>query len=244
MRTGAAWALAATVLVAAAPPPRAGEAPAALLDRAIKAHGGEAALTKALVCSRSETGAQGRPGKELTFTREVVRSLPGRVRWTTGVQKRLTIIVVLNGDKGWERVGGPPVGLNKQRLEELREEAHVAWVATLVPLKKAGFTLSALPEAKVDGQAVVGLKVARPGHADCNVFFFKSTGLLAKISRRVSRAGAPADEEHSYSDYKAFGGAKLPTKERLTINGQRIRELTVTGYKFLPRVPAGQFGRP
>jgi hypothetical protein len=244
MRASVAWALAATVLFAAAGPAQAEEAPAAILDRAIKAHGGEAALTKALVCSRSETGAQGRPGKELTFTREVVRSLPGRVRWTTEVRKRLKIIVVLNGDKGWERVGGPPVELNKQRLEELREVAYVDWVATLVPLKKAGFTLSALPEAKVDGQPVVGLKAARPGHADCNVFFFKSTGLLAKISRRVSRAGAPADEEHFFSDYKDFGGAKLPTKERTTINGQRFRELTVTGYKFLATVPAGQFDRP
>ncbi len=244
MRTSAKWALAVLALVSMAGPAWANAAALAIVNKGITAHGGEGPLTKALICSRTEIGAQAQASKDLTFTSEVVRSLPDRLRLTIEVEKRLTIVRVLNGDKGWERVGGPPVELNKQGLSELREEVYVHWLATLVPLKKPGFALSVLPEGKVGGQAVVGIKVVHRGHADSSLYFFKNSGLLAKIARRATEAGVPVDKEYLYSGHKYFGSVKLPAKEVMTINGRRFTELTITGYKFLPSAEASKFERP
>src|SRR2546430_2542569 len=79
----------------------------AIIDQAIKAHGGEAALKKTQVCSRSDTGVLVGPGKDLPFTVEVLRSLPNRLKLNIDIDKRQQMVVVLNDTKGWERNVGP-----------------------------------------------------------------------------------------------------------------------------------------
>jgi hypothetical protein len=216
----------------------------AVLDRAIKAQGGEAALSKALRCARSESGALVRPGKDVPFTREVVRSLPERWRSTLDVARGPQVVTVVTADKGWQRAAGPTVELPKERLRELREEAYVWWLTTLVPLKKGGVTLSLLPESKVDGAVVVGVRVVRAGHADANLYFSKSNGLLVKISRRLAEAGAVVEKEHLFSDYKDFAGVKLPSREVVTIDGRRFTDTTLRDCKFPARIEDSAFVKP
>jgi hypothetical protein len=214
----------------------------AVVEKAIKAHGGEDALRKALACSRTDSGKF--VAKDLPFTSEVTRSLPGKVRMDVELDKRFKVVIVLNGDKGWEMRGGPSVEMGRQRLNELREEAYVLWLTTLVPLRKAPFDVTPLPEAKVNGQPALGVKVRARGHPDSNLYFSKRTGLLVKVERRATDAGVPVDKEYLYSGHKDFGGARLPTREVVLVNGKRDTDVTVRDYKFLKKVEEGTFGRP
>jgi hypothetical protein len=245
MRPPLCPALLAALLAAAAPPAAVGDKEAfATLERAVKAHGGEAALARAQTCRRGDSGTLFRGGKGLPFTREVVRDLPDRLRARVVLDKAFEVVLVLDGDRGWQRADGPAAASPSARARELREEAYLAWVSTLVPLKKAGFTLTALPEAKVHGEAAAGVKASRKGHADVSLYFLKSTGLLARAGHRVLEAGALVSKEYLFSDYKAFGGAQLPTREVLTEGGTKALEVRVSGYKFLSKAEAGKFDRP
>jgi hypothetical protein len=245
MRAASKLALALAAALVAQGGARASEKEArAVVDRAVRAHGGASALSKAQFCVRTDAGTQAFPGKELPFTAEVVRHLPNRVRLSVDLDKRLKMVIVLDGDKGWERAVGPAVEMSKQRVSEMQEEAYVWWLSTLVPLTKGGYTLSTLPDAKVEGEAVAGVKVVRKGRHDARLYFSKRTGLLLKISRRVPEAGVLFDKDYLFSAYKDFGGARLPTREVVLHDGRRYTDVTVKDYRFVSRVPEGTFGRP
>ena len=149
----------------------------ALIDQAIKAHGGEAALTKAQTVVRTVSGTLSLGG-EVRFTGETTLSLPGRAKQTVQLDKAGQVIIVLNGDRGWRSAGGAVNEVTKEGLDELREEVYIEWLATLLPLKKDGFDLTPLPDKMVDGQPTAVLKVATRGHFDARLYFDKASNLL------------------------------------------------------------------
>ena len=66
-------------------------------------------------------------------------------------------------------------------VRELREEAYVWWLTTLVPITKTGFTLTTIDKITIDGDTAVGIKVSHKGYADTKMYFLARNGLLAKI---------------------------------------------------------------
>ncbi len=237
-RTLAIWILGMVALAGTA---RANEKEArAILDRAIKAHGGTAAMTRAIQFKRSDKGTHSR----IPFSSQWVCRLPDKVRLTIEHGGGGKTVVVLNGDKAWQSDGGPAAELLPARVRELREEAYVDWVATLVPLTKSGFTLSALPKTSVDGKSVVGVQVKRKGQPELHLYFLESGGLLVKIEREARVAGLKVDKEYLYSEHKAFDGVKLPTRQTVLINGKKFTEFTSSDISFPSKLDAKTFDRP
>jgi hypothetical protein len=220
------------------------DAARALIERAIKAHGGEDGLAKFQTSRRAGTGTMVLSGKELPFTEETVVQLPERARIAVDVDRKVQIITVVNGDKGWNSAGGAVMELSKERVEEIREESYVLWLATLVPLKKSSFKLTPLTEVKVNGKPVVGVQASAKDHGDVNLFFDKENGLLVKIERKAREAGVPVEKEYFYSEHKEFAGVKLPTKLVLLINGKKVIESSSLTYKVLDKVSEGTFAKP
>lgn len=247
MRTVYGLALTLTVVCTTAPAVRA-DAPdtaQAVLDAAIKAQGGEAALVKAQTARRKATGVQIQAGREVPFTSEDVLSLPDRFRMDFTLDKRYRFINVIDGTKGWTQIGGGPVlDLSAPRLKEFREEMYVWWIATLAPLKKGGFELTLLPEIKVGGKPAVGIKVASKGHGEVKLYFDKGAHLLVKVERRASASGLMVNKEYFYSNYKEFDGVKLRTREQEKINGKTAAVATEVSYTLLPRVEDKVFRKP
>jgi hypothetical protein len=246
MRTIAGWMLLCGVALAAAPNAVAGEQEEALalVDRAVKAHGGADALNKAQALVRSGTGTMTLFGNTSSFTDEVTWSLPDRLRLAMEVEKKYRLTMVVNGDKGWQSAGGPTVDLGPARLAEVRDEMYVLWLTTLMPLKQTAFKLSPLPEIKVNGAAAVGVKVMSKDKADVKLYFDKKTNLLVKIERRATEGGQKVDKEYFYSDHKDFDGVKLPTKQSEWINGRKFSELTGATYKFPKKLEEAVFAKP
>jgi hypothetical protein len=232
------------IVLALAGPVRADDKEARqILDRAIKAHGGAAALTRAAQIKRTDRGTQVVLARQVPFTSEVIRSLPDKWRLTveTGGAK---IIQVLNGNKGWSSDGGPAVALLEGAVNELRNEAYIAWLATLVPLTKPGYTLSSLPESKVSGEPAVGIKAVRKGDRDVRLYFLKRNGLLARIDVRTRVAGLEVDKEYQFSQYKEFDGVRLPTRHIELLNGKKFAEYTISDVTFPTKLDPKTFEKP
>jgi hypothetical protein len=240
----AALAMAATLL----PPARgvAGdrETALALIDRAVTAHGGEAALSRSRIQSRTGSGVLTQAGGDVPFTDDTLLALPDRMRIAVDLNKRLQLTMVVNGDRGWQSTGGMVTELSKERLDELKEEGYVQWLTTLVPVKGEGFTLTPLPEVKVGDKPALPVRVARKGHSDVTLFFDKDNSLLVQIQRRTKEAGLTLDKTYQYSDHKSFDGVKLPTKQVELLNGRKFTELTSATYRILPRADDAAFGKP
>jgi hypothetical protein len=225
------------------------DAALAVVEQAIKAHGGAEALTKAQTSVRTATGVLMTFGKETPFTDELWSQLPDRFRLSLDLrmgQQKARIIQVVNGNRGWESTGGAVSELSKERLEELRQEAFVRlWLATLVPLQKdSSLELGVLPDAKVNDQPAAVVKVSRKGQPDLRFSFDKASNLLVKIERRASEAGLVFDQEFFFTDYKDFDGVKLATKQVEMRGGKTFAELTGISYKFPRSIDDGVFNRP
>jgi hypothetical protein len=233
------------LLVSLATPARASEKEARdIVDRAIKAAGGATALTKAAQCKRTDTGTQTLQGRDVPFTSAVTRSLPDKVRLQMELNRKVKTTVVLNGDKAWQSDGGPAVALLSPRVRELREEAYLWWLTTLVPLTKTGFTLSTVADIKVDGDTAAGIKVVSRGHQDTRLYFSKRNGSLVKIERQSTEGGIKVDKEYFYSAYREFDGARLHTRELVKVNGQKWTAVAISDYSFPDKIDASTFSKP
>jgi hypothetical protein len=216
----------------------------AVLEQAIKAHGGVEALTKAAVAERVGEGVLTVAGQELTFTSRDVLSLPDRVHLNIR-PGRGEIIIVLNGDKGWVKpAAGAATELSRAQLDEYREAAYIWWLATLAPLLKDDFELVPLPDTKVNGRAASVLKVSRRGYGDATLAFDKQTNLLVRIANRAKVAGVDLDQEFLYSDFKDFDGVKLAGQEIRNLNNRKTHTVKFSSYKFPPKIEDSTFSRP
>lgn len=207
--------------------PAAGDAAArAVLDRAIKAHGGAEALKKAAAFTSSAKGTRAVAGRDVAYVRKLDVSLPGRMRQDITLGRVATTIRLDRG-KATQSDGGQAVALRGERVRELQAEADVLWLATLVPLREEGVVLSAARAATVDGEEAVGVKVARKGQADVTLYFSKKTGLLVRVARRGTMAGREVEMEWTFGGHKDIGGVKVPTREVQAVGGKKVAELTV-----------------
>jgi hypothetical protein len=222
--------------------------PQSLLLEAIKAQGGEENLAKTLLMTRKATGVMSFFGRDLPFSDELVVQLPDRWRWTLeGAMpgQNVRVMVIVNGTRGWQSNGGPALELTKERLDELREETYLIWLASLVPLlKEKGLELETLPDAQVNGQAAAVLKVSSKGHTDVKLFFEKQSRLLVKAEHRAREAGQPVDKEYFYAAHKAVEGVLLPTKYMEFTNGKKLVEVSSITYKFHRAVDERTFVKP
>ena len=246
MRTTRLAALAAAVILAAATSGRAGdrEQALALVQEAIKAHGGEEALNQVRILSRTGAGTMSAADSSLPFTEESILALPDRLRMSMDLNKRHQVTLVLNRDKGWQAIGGTVFELGKERLDEIREEAYALWLTTLTPLLQTAITLTPVPDISVDGVPAAGVKVTAKGHFDAKLYFDKRSHLLVKLERRTREAGLLLDKAYLFGDYKDVDGVKLPVRQSEWLNGKKLIERTSATYKVLRSVDEKTFGKP
>jgi hypothetical protein len=236
-------ALVAAVALAGAARAAEAEDARAVIDRAVKAAGGEKALAKRKAMTWTSKGTYYGMGAEIPFTANYALELPNKSRLE--IENFMTRVV--NGDKGWVQMMGETRELEKDQLAEAREALYLDGVATLVPLKGEGFKLSPLGDSKVGDAAAVGVKVAHAGHRDVKLFFDKKSGLLLKIESTVKaqeQGGKEVTQEAVYRDYTDVDGVKVPQKMTIKRDGERYVEAENSDVKFPARVPAKEFEKP
>jgi hypothetical protein len=245
-------ACAAALVLAVAAPARADEQAdvKAILDKAIKAHGGEEALAKKKVEVVKSKGKYYGMGDGIDFTSEMIVQAPDRFRSEVDVEAggmQIKIVQVVNGNKGWMKFADQVQDMNKEQLEEAKAQFYLRKVGTLVPLRDKAFKVSPLGEVKVDGKPAAGLRIESMGERDVSLFFDKETGLLIKSEMRGKDPMAGDKEfngEIFYGDYKKVDGVQTPFKVTLKRDGEKFVESEVTDVKREDKVDETTFNKP
>jgi outer membrane lipoprotein-sorting protein len=222
--------------------------PAAILEKALKATGGEAKLAKFQGLILKGKGAYHVDGMDLPFT---------GVWHTQGADKGRTLIEkeakggksyelsVVNGDKGWTKEGKlESQQMDKDELAEEKANLYFNWITSLAPLKGKDFKLTPLDEAKVDGRAAVGFTVVRKGQRNIKLFFDKETGLLAQSERPVKDGNKDVTETVLFSNYKEVDGIKIAMKYSVKWQGQPQADVEMSEAKVAEKLDDKLFTRP
>lgn len=247
----------------AAPAVRADDAAAArdLIDRAIRAHGGEAAMAKwPVVTVKSEGIFHGHDRTPVFFfTSETAAHGPDRHR--SVVDGKITVpngkpnpqlfrvTNILDGERGWVHMAGSDKvetrDFTAAELARAKESAYAGWVATLLPLKDAAFTLALAGESKVQNEPAVGVRVSSRGRRDVTLFFDKRSHLLVKTETRgQAGTGVEGQVELFLSRYKDVDGVQRPMHLMLQHDGRPLMSNFVLDYQLLAESKAETFAKP
>ena len=206
--------------------------PRAIINKAIKAHGG---AKKLAAIKAVQTKAKGKivAPMEIAFTIDISGQPPDKMKAVIDLDingMAISVTQVVNGKKGWINVMGTTKDLEAQELTEAQNQFHIEKVSQLVTLKDKSYKLSSLGEAKVEGKDAVGVQVTKKDQRDVNMYFDKTSYLLLKSEYRAfdQFSKQEVNQEKIYLNYKDMNGLKVPT--RLTINndGKKFMDMEIT----------------
>jgi hypothetical protein len=223
----------------------------ALLDKTLQAAGGEATLAKYPAFTLKAKGKVHEDGEDVPYTCEWSSQGLDRSRavyeYDIGGVKSKQIQVV-QGDQGWTKSDDDATEeMDKDMLEDAKEELYFNWVASLVPLKNKAYHLTVLGEVKVEGRPAVVLKVSHKDRTDIKLFFDKENWLLVKTEAKVKdreKDNKEVLEETLLSDYKRIDGVQQAMKVVTRRDGQPYLELEVTEIKLFEKLDDRVFAKP
>ena len=222
----------------------------AIIDKAIKAAGGEENLAKYKAETFKGKGKYYGMGAGMDYTGDWTVQHPDKMRFQIEVavgDMKFTFVRVVNGDKVWSKTGDNAVEVDdKDQVNEAKEGGYVGSVTDLLPLKDKEFQFALLGESEVDGAKVVGIKVSHKGHRDVELYFDKAKGLLIKSATTVKddMTGQEARQEVFYSDYKEVSGTQRPMKVVINRDGKSFVDMEVTERQLHEKLDDSVFGKP
>lgn len=236
------------LLSAALPVTAADDSPRTILERAIKAHGGQERLEKLKADRVTLKGVIIINDKPVDFTGETIVNLPSQLRSVTRLMiegNPRTIVQLLNGDKVIVTENGQPQKPPASAVQEIRDIMllnRAERLTTLLPDKAV--ELTALGDSTLDDKPVVGVQVRLKKHSDVKLFFDKESGLLVKTEHLREAGGKKVKQEELYSDFKDCDGFKRATKTVVLLDGKKLLEMDMTDVKYLDNVDETLFTKP
>ncbi len=221
----------------------------AILDKAIKALGGEEKLKKVEAFTVKTKGTINFGGNESdykgTLTARGLEHLRRESEMEINGESR-TFLMIVAGDKGWMKFGDEPREMEDEALANWKRRAYLELLpVTIVPLKGKGFKAEAASEEKVDGKPAAGVKVTGPDGKDFTIYFDKESGLPVKQVAKVNGfQGNETTEETTFKNYKDFGGIKKATRVETLRDGEPFIKGDVTEFKVLDKVDPKAFDEP
>jgi hypothetical protein len=209
----------------------------ALLEKALKAHGGWDAMQKLCTATWHGRGLAYRKNSAnaSAFYGEWNAELPAKYRYKydfKGLQGNLSIITTVNGDKAWRSFGDSrgSEDLTDKRLKEEQEELHSLYLSRLVPLLSGEYQISKMPIGKRDGRYILGLKVEKPGFRTNRLYFDRQLGLLTYMERSVLdfEVNKEVIQETRFEAFQPMGGARLPQTITVKRDGKLFLELEMS----------------
>jgi hypothetical protein len=218
----------------------------AVLDKAIKALGGEAQLAKAKTASWKTKGTIAIMGADNEITSSY--TIDGLDHFRQEFESefggnKIKGMTILAGDKGSRDFNDMHMELDKDALANTKRTVYLAIVPmTILPLKGKEFKVESIADEMVGGKPAAGLQVTAPDKKDFKIYFDKESGLPVKTLATVAGLqGGEVIQETIYSDYKEMAGIKKATKVKATRNGAKFIEQEVTEFKVLDKVDPKTF---
>lgn len=223
---------------------------AAVVDKAIKALGGEAKFSKAKAFTWKTKGTIRFGDNENHFNAETTLAALDRVRQEFGGDfggNPVKAVVVLDGDRAWRKFGDMTQEITGDDLANEKRNVYLQAIPAglLLPLKSKEFKLELAGEDKVGDADAVAVKVTGPDGKDFKLFFDKKTNLPLKAVATVRGFnGQEFTQETTYSDFKDFGGVKKAAKHEAKRDGNTFLEAEITEFKILDQVEPETFAEP
>ena len=221
----------------------------AVVDKAIKAVGGEEKLGKLTAITWKTKGTITFNGDDnpitIQATAQGLDHLKSEFEGEFGGNK-VQGVSVLNGDKGWRKFGDNSMPLDDEMLAREKRNLYLQLTpALLVPLKGKGFKLDSAADEKVGDKPAAVVKVTGPDGKDFTISFDKESGLPVKtVATVVGFMNDEYKQETTFSDYKDFGGIKKAAKSSSKRDGQKFIESELLEFKALDKAPADAFNEP
>lgn len=219
-----------------------------ILEKAIKAHGGEAKLAK-LKNMTSKAKGTIHIGFSVPFSQDTAWQCPDRLKITAklNIPKPTAFVEAIAGDECWSVRDGKTVPLSAIKCDELRTQAYVRRLLLLVPLlQENAYKVSALEEIRIDNRPAAGVAVSCTGERDVKLYFDAETGRLAKTERRVQDEFGKKEsvQEEFFTEYRDFDGVPTATKQVWLRDGKKAVEMTLTDVRYPDRLDATVFADP
>jgi hypothetical protein len=243
-------ALATIFVTVAAIPARADDKdPIAVIDKAIKATGGEEKLKKIDAMTWKTKATILINGDSNPFSAQSTSR--GLDHYRTEFEAEFggnsfKGVVVVNGKKGWRKFGDQTMEMEEDGLANEKRMVYLQVIPTkLVVLKDKGYKLEAVDEKKVGDKPAAGIKVTGPDGKDFTIYFDKETGLPVRTVAKVYFFdGQEFTQETTISDYKEFDGIKKATKSESKKDGEDYIKAEISDFKVLDKVDARTFSEP
>ncbi len=221
----------------------------AVLDKAIKALGGEEKLSKGKGFSWRAKGVLSFGGSDNDFTTDGTAEGIDHYRSTFSGDfggNQVEGVSVLNGTKGWRKFNDMSMELEGEALDSEKRSVYLRVAPTLVlPLKGDKFKVISAGEEKAGDVVHNVLKITGPDSKDFRLYFEKESGLPVKLVANVSGfMGEEYEQTTTYKDYKDFGGVQKATKVESKRDGEKFIEETISEFKLLDSVDPKSFAEP
>ena len=234
-----------TLALGLAVPAAGQDAPKAVIEKAIKAHGGADLLAKFPAERVSVKGTVNIGGMDVEMTATTVTQYPDKQKSTgtlTLAGMELKVVHMNSGDSMSVTINGEPLPLTDEQKADGKQDLYADSLTRLVPLLKGDtYTLKAGPEAAVNGDPAVSVVVEHAKYKPVTLYFDKATGRLARLTFMSTDDGAEAEKETTYSDYKAVQGVQVAHKQVSTKGGKKESDVTLEKVELLEKVDAAEF---
>jgi hypothetical protein len=241
---------AAMVLTLSAGAARADEKEAqAVVDKAVKALGGEEKLKKVTAFTVKAKGSLTFGDNASDFTGQTTYKGLDQMRSEFESEfngSPFKAATVIDGTKGWRRFGDQTMPIEDDMLGNEKRRLYLSLVTVLPQLlKDKGFKVETAGEEKVGDKPAVVLKCTGPDGKDFTMCFDKESGLPVKQTAQVvGFMGEDLTQETLFSDYKEYDGIKKATKSEVKRDGQTFLKQELTEFKVLDKVDADTFAEP
>jgi len=221
-------------------------AAAAVLDKAIKALGGQEKLAKAEAFSwKAKWTIKGLINEY--ESQVTIQGLDHRRHEVVSGQHHAIRVVI--GDKGWHRLAVRTRSLPSGELAAEKQDLYLEAIpVTLLPIRAKGLKYHAAADEKVDDKPAAVLKVTGPDGRDFTLYFDKDSGLPVKEVATIidTFRGSESAMEIRFGDYKDFDGIKKATKIAFISPDdiEHVHLFELTEFNVLDKVAPETFSEP
>jgi hypothetical protein len=223
--------------------------PKAIVDKAIKAVGGEEKLSKAKAATWKSKSTLRFGENESDFTGSA--TIEGVDHYRAEFEGKfmdneLKGVVILSGDKGWRKFGDMVMEIDPDGLANEKRVAALQYITIfLVPLKSKDYKLEFAGEEKVADKPALGVKAVGPDGKDFTIYFDKESGLPVRtVAKVIGFMGNELTQETTHSNFKEFDGIQKATKIETKHDGERFGSTEVSDFKVLEKAESGTFDEP
>ena len=218
---------------------------AAVVAKAVKAHGGLPALSAiknwhtqgSLWLNVGSTNLDGQYSETV--------QLPARRRMEMAVMGQ-TMVQVLDGDSAWASASGRLVPVSQDQIDAMRQGTYANPVRLLTTLSDPKADIRYAGTDTAFGKTADVIEWNRPGGRPAKVYVEASTGFLVLIEQpELSPLGSGwTPVRRVYGDYRTVGKVKFPYTVTVYANGEKAVQQTLAQVQWNPAVPATLFRRP